>query len=234
LLLAESSFTLTAKSGVSFPQEKSVEKSILLVMSGAQTGNFVFAIVFIALQAASLCAGSVRIYDGSSNLPIPNDPTKSKGWMDDAIVIIPDHHIVRDIDVAITITHTCVFDLQLYLQSPSGTKICLNMYDPYKEFFKGENYTQTIFDDEADVAIEQAEAPFTGRFKPMQPYRLDVFDGQDTFGQWRLQVYDAFYYDKGTLNNFELIVTTNPEPSTILLFAGGLLLTRLFEFFRRR
>jgi subtilisin-like proprotein convertase family protein len=201
-------------------------------MLGARKGKFVLEIVLIGLLCASLCAGSVRIYDGSSNLPIPNDPTKSKGWMDDAIVVIPDHYIVEDIDVAITITHTSAFDLQLYLQGPSGTKICLNMYNYDKEFFKGENYTQTIFDDETAVPIKQAEAPFTGRFKPMEP--LNIFDGQDVFGQWRLQIYDAYPYDKGTLNNFELIVTDTPEPNTILLFAGGLLLTRLFKLFRRR
>jgi subtilisin-like proprotein convertase family protein len=201
-------------------------------MLGARKGKFVLATVFVALQAASLCAGSVHIYGDSFNLPIPKDPTQSKGSMDDAIVVIPDHYIVGDIDVAITITHTCVFDLQLYLQSPWGTKICLNMYSPYKEFFKGENYTQMIFDDEADVPIKEAEAPFTGRFKPMEP--LDIFDGQDVSGRWRLQVYDAYFADRGTLNNFELIVTDTPEPNTILLFAGGLLLTRLYGFFRRR
>jgi subtilisin-like proprotein convertase family protein len=201
-------------------------------MLGARKGKFVLEIVLMGLLCASLCAGSVRIYDGNSNLPIPNDPTKSKGWMDDAIVVIPDHYVIGDIDVAVTITHTRAFDLQLYLQSPSGTKICLNMYNYDKEFFNGENYTQTIFDDEADVPIKQADAPFTGRFKPMEP--LNIFDGQDVFGQWRLQVYDAYFADRGTLNNFELIVTDTPEPNTILLFAGGLLLTRLSGFFRRR
>jgi hypothetical protein len=106
------------------------------------------------------------------------------------------------------------------------------MYNPYKEFFKGENYTQTVFDDEADVPIKQAEAPFTGRFKPMEP--LNIFDGRNVFDQWRLQVYDAYFADRGTLNNFELIVTDVPEPNAALLFAGGLLLTRLSGFFRRR
>jgi subtilisin-like proprotein convertase family protein len=201
-------------------------------MLGARKGKFVLEIVFIGLLCASLCAGSVHTYGGSVNLPIPNDPTKSKGWMNDAIVVIPDHYVISDIDVAVTITDSNVFDLQLYLQSPWGTKICLNMYNPYKEFFKGENYTQTVFDDEADVPIKQAEAPFTGRFKPMEP--LNIFDGRNVFDQWRLQVYDAYFADRGTLNNFELIVTDVPEPNAALLFAGGLLLTRLSGFFRRR
>jgi subtilisin-like proprotein convertase family protein len=195
-------------------------------MLGARKGNLVFATVFVALQAASLCAGSVHIYGGSFDLPIPSNPSETKGWMNDANVVIPDHYIVGDIDVAITITHTSAFDLQLYLQGPSGTKICLNMYNYDKEFFKGENYTQTIFDDEAAVPIKQADAPFTGRFKPMEP--LDIFDGRDAFGQWRLQVYDAYFADRGALNNFELIVTDTPELSTfvILFFGSGWLCLR--------
>jgi hypothetical protein len=87
---------------------------------------------------------------------------------------------------------------------------------------------QTIFDDQAAVPIEQGCDPFTGRFRPIQPYRLDVFNGLDAFGQWKLLVYDAYVPDKGTLNNFELIVTITPEPGTLLFFAAGLFLTKFF------
>jgi subtilisin-like proprotein convertase family protein len=190
-------------------------------MQNLRKENFVFAIVFIAMLSGSLCIGSVYTYGGSFDLPIPSNPDETKGWMDDAIIIVPDHYVIGDIDVAITITDSNVFDLQLYLQNPAGTRICLNMYDPDIQFFKGRNYTQTIFDDEAALGIEQAEAPFTGRFRPMQPYRLSFFDGQDAFGQWRLQVYDAYYFDRGTLNNFELIVTDIPEPNTFVLLVFG-------------
>jgi subtilisin-like proprotein convertase family protein len=195
-------------------------------MLGARKGKFVLEIVLMELLCVSLCAGSVHTYGtygGSFDLPIPSNPSETKGWMDDAIVVIPDHYIVGDIDVAITITHTSAFDLELYLQSPSGTKICLNMYNYDKEFFKGENYTQTIFDDEAAVPIKEADAPFTGRFKPMEP--LNIFDGQDTFGSWRLRIYDALYADTGRLDSCELIVEI-PEPSSLLLLGLGVVILR--------
>jgi len=184
--------------------------AILVIMSGA--------------WGSANCLGSVHIYGGSFNLPIPkldkSDPYISKGWMADAIINVPDHLTIHDLDIAISLTHTSAFDLQIFLQSPSGTKICLNMYDPYKEFFIGANYTNTIFDDEATLSIKDASAPFTGRFKPLEPYKLSKFDGQDTFGSWRLQIYDAFYYDTGTLNNFEIMIST-PEPATFFLLALG-------------
>ena len=173
-------------------------------------------------------ADSVYTYVGGFNLPIPSpdepEGEYGKGWMDDAIIEVGDYHIIHDIDVGINLTHTNVFDLQISLQSPAGTKLCLNMYN-LDEYFEGANYTNTIFDDEAEVPIEQGEAPFTGRFRPLDPYRLSAFDYENSFGLWRLQIYDAFYADTGTLNSFELTITT-PEPATaIFLILGAGLIT---------
>jgi subtilisin-like proprotein convertase family protein len=186
------------------------------------------AIVIIALGAyGSAFAGAVQIYGGQFCLAIPDDPDSSKGWMTDAIIEIKDNHIVTDLDVAITLTHTNVFDLQLFLQSPNGTLLCLNMYN-FDEYFEGANYTQTIFDDEAEVPIEEAGAPFTGRFRPLESYKLSEFDDEQTYGLWRLRIYDAFYWDTGTLDSFELMVT-NPEPATAILLAFGAALMTIYR-----
>ena len=164
-------------------------------------------------------AGQVYIYGGDFHLPIPADPCESRGWMDDAIIEIPDHFSIADIDVCVSVTHTKVFDLQLFLQSPTGTRLCLNMYN-LNEYFDGENYTQTVFDDEAEFSIEQAQPPFTGRFKPEPGTLLSILDGQDTYGSWHLQSYDAYYADTGTLDRFELIITI-PEPAAFLFLIIG-------------
>ncbi|MGB2809397.1 MAG: proprotein convertase P-domain-containing protein, partial [Sedimentisphaerales bacterium] len=154
-------------------------------------------------------AGTVYTYGGDFDLPIPKldsiDPDISKGWMGDAVIEITDHFIVSALDVRIGITHTNVFDLQIFLQSPAGTRMCLNMYT-FSEFFEGANYTQTVFDDEAELSIKQAEPPFTGSFRPVEPYKLSEFDGEDTYGIWRLQIYDAWDWDTGTLDSFELFI----------------------------
>jgi subtilisin-like proprotein convertase family protein len=170
-----------------------------------------FAIIICS--GFSAVAGSVHTYAGSFNLLIPANPDSTRGWTDDAIIDVPDHFTISDIDVRITLTHTNVFDLQIFLKSPAGNTICLNMYN-YDEFFVGANYTNTIFDDEASLSIKEGEAPFTGRFKPREPYCLSAFDGQDCFGAWRLQIYDAFYFDTGRLNSFELIITA-AEPAMV-------------------
>ena len=147
--------------------------------------------------------------------------------MDDAIIVVPDHVIVADLDVTVDITHTSVFDLQLRLVGPSGDTCWLNFYNPF-EFFPGQDYAATVFDDEAPVPIQQAVPPFAGRFTPRTP--LAVFDGCDASGRWRLQVNDTMYADSGLLNSFGLTITaTTPEPPTLLCFGLALFLTFRFS-----
>jgi len=193
------------------------------------TRNAVQRIVAILVITGGACggtvlAGSVHVYSGDFNLPIPalDDPYREygRGRMTDAVIEIPDHFTIHDLDVRITLTHTNVFDLQIFLQSPADTRICLNMYDFKNEFSVYPNYTDTIFDDEAEVSIEEADPPFTGQFRPVEPYQLSEFDGEQTAGQWRLQIYDRWYADTGTFHHFELIITT-PEPTTAILLLLG-------------
>jgi len=199
-------------------------------MDARSTAQRIVSIVTILLTVSCPAfAGIILTYGGNFDLNIPAEPGATKGWMTDALIEITDHHLIRDIDVRISSTHTSVFDLQLFLQSPAGTRICLNMYNPFDEFFEGENYSQTIFDDEADISISLGEAPFTGRFRPREPYRLSIFDDEDVYGSWRLQICDMWDYDTGTLDSFELIITTHtPEPATAVLLLLSTGLIRLF------
>lgn len=193
----------------------------------------VILVIVAGACGGAVYAGPVHIYSGNFNLPIPkpdsNDPCISKGWMTDAVIEIPHHFIITDLDVRISITHTNVIDLQIFLRSPTEKVICLNMFDVYDldKFPRDENYkdyTDTIFDDEAKGPVKEGEAPFAGRFKPIDPYELSKFDGEDAYGLWRLQIYDMWDWDTGTLNSFELMITT-PEPATAILLtlAAGLL-----------
>jgi len=189
--------------------------------------RIVAILVIVAGACGDVYAGPVHIYGGEFGLPILDKPGPGNS-MTEAIIEVGVHYIISDLDVGISVTHTNVFDLQIFLQSPIGTRLCLNMYDFKDEFSEDQNYTNTIFDDEAPFSIKEATAPFTGRFRPIEPYKLSGFNGQDAYGIWRLQIYDMFDWDIGTLDSFELMITT-PEPATAILLtlgAGLLLLLR--------
>jgi subtilisin-like proprotein convertase family protein len=195
----------------------------------------IIAFSFIFLGCSTVVyAGSTVIYSGDFDLPILD----RQDWgspLAEAIINIPDHLTIYDLDVGINVTHTNVFDLQIFIQSPGGTRLCLNVYDSRDDFFKGEDYVQTIFDDEAEIPIEQGSAPFTGRFRPKAGGLLQVFDGEDAYGLWRLQLYDLWYWDTGSLENVELIISMSepaivvPEPAALTLLAIGVGLMTLFR-----
>jgi len=194
----------------------------------------IVAVLIVAGASFPVFAGSVYTYGGNFNLPI-FDPSGPGGLMTSAIIEVPDSVIISDLDVHINITHTSVFDLQLFLQSPGGEMICLNMYD-FTEYFEGADYTNTTFDDEADVPIEEGEPPFTGRFRPKanDPFnRLEVFAGESAYGSWQLQIYDMWPTNTGTLDSFELVITT-PEPATAILLMLGVSLIPIFNSCRDR
>ncbi|MHC4742905.1 MAG: proprotein convertase P-domain-containing protein [Planctomycetota bacterium] len=181
------------------------------------------AVLFASVSPAH--ADLTMIYTGQFDLPIPAPPHTGDAWMDDAVINVPQSFDVIDLDVEINLTHTCIFDLQLFLEAPDGTRMALNYYDPDDEFFEGENYTGTIFDDQADTPINSAAPPFTGRFKPRPPAQLSIFNATDPQGQWKVQIYDAWHANTGTLEEVKLIFTV-PEPAALLLLLAGMTLTR--------
>ena len=190
-------------------------------------------VVVAGAWGSAICAGSVHIYSGNFNLLIPANPDDTKGWMADAVIEVPDHLVISDLDISVTLAHESLFDLQILLQSPVGTNVALNLAGNLAFIVRGEDGRLTavggsgklIFDDEADVSIEQATEPFFNSYRPV--WGLSLLDSEDSFGPWRLRIYDAFYADTGILDSFELIITT-PEPATaVLLTLGFSLMTRL-------
>lgn len=190
---------------------------------------------FICLGFGSVGhAGPTVTYGGNFNLPILD----KQNWgspLTEALINVPDHFSIYDLDVAVNITHTNVFDLLIFIQSPLGTRIPLNYYNAKNEFFKGADYIQTVFDDEAPIPIEQGSAPFTGRYRPKAGSSLQIFDHKNAYGLWRLQIYDLWYWDTGTLESVELIFSitetakTIPAPSALVLLAFGAGLTVTFR-----
>ena len=188
--------------------------------------RIVAILVIVAGACGGVYAGPVYTYHGSFNLPIPapDEPESEfgKGWMTDAIIDVPDDYVISDLDVRLTFTHENFIDLQIILQSPAGTVVVLNPALNMALLNIG-GYAEIVFDDEAQVSIEQASIPFVGPFRPV--WSLSLFDKEDSFGLWHLQIYDAWEWDIGTLHSFELIFTV-PEPATatLLTLSAGLLL----------
>ena len=179
-----------------------------------------------ALDGPAFADISDVTYGGDFNLPIPSDLSESKGWMEDAVIIVPESFLIGDIDVALGLTHGAFFDLAIILQSPAGTSVVLNPACNSAFLVKDEGGVSPVggsvqwsFDDEAGVSIEQATEPYTGPYCPVE--FLSAFDGENAIGEWRLRIEDACYAHTGELESAELIFKEIPEPATLLFLAAG-------------
>ncbi|RLC74448.1 MAG: hypothetical protein DRI61_16590, partial [Chloroflexi bacterium] len=112
---------------------------------------------------------------------------------------------IQDVDVFIkNITHDYDGDLDIYVKGPDGTEVELSTDND-----GGQNYINTIFDDEAATSITAGSAPFTGRYKPEGS--LSAFDGKEAQGNWTLRICDGASGDTGTLNGWGLTLTLQSE-----------------------
>lgn len=133
-------------------------------------------------------------------------------------ILVDFEGMLLDVDVHLDINHPYTDDLEIFLIGPDGTEIALSVGNGGS----GDNYTGTIFDDEASTSISDAFAPFTGSFIPEEA--LSVFDANPVTGNWVLKVYDNELENTGTLTNYCLNLTYSihtgqaeeKEPSLVL------------------
>jgi subtilisin-like proprotein convertase family protein len=116
---------------------------------------------------------------------------------------------VLDVNVTLDISHAQDDQLDVYLISPSGTRV--RLFDDVGG--AGDDFAGTTLDDEAVVAITAGAAPFAGNYRPEEP--LAAFDHEKPNGQWRLEVTDDTAGVTGTLNSWSLrLIAGDPLRTT--------------------
>ncbi|MCR9200498.1 MAG: proprotein convertase P-domain-containing protein [Planctomycetaceae bacterium] len=142
------------------------------------------------------------------------------------IVIPAQNSIITDLNVTITLQHSFIPDLDVFLVSPQGTRVEL-----FTDLGSNESsMTNTIFDDEAATRIVDGSSPYTGRFIPEE--LLSKLDGENPSGRWTLEISDDNITDSGVLLDWALDIETlglapatvtvvSNDPSEILLSFGN-------------
>lgn len=123
--------------------------------------------------------------------------------------------LIGDVNVSFNITHTFVGDLELTLVSPQGTRVQLINHVGGG----GNDFRNTVLDDEAPTPITTGTAPFVGRYKPSS--LLSAFDGENANGTWTLEVSDTVGGDSGSLNAWSLEITTLILPPVEIILASN-------------
>lgn len=119
--------------------------------------------------------------------------------------------IVSDVNIGILMAHTWRADVQMFLVSPTGTRVQLTT----GLGGNADNFNLT-FDDEAGSGISGYTAnataaastvvpPYAASYRPTSA--LSAFDGQNAAGTWRLEICDAAAQDSGTFFQADLYLT---------------------------
>ncbi len=108
---------------------------------------------------------------------------------------------IADLNMQLNITHTYDRDLYITLRNPAGTTVILSN----RRGGSGDNFDNTIFDDEASIRIRDGTAPFAGSYRP--DGLLSNYDNRNARGTWTLSVSDRAAGDVGTLNSWSLSIT---------------------------
>ena len=124
--------------------------------------------------------------------------------------------VITDVNIRqLNISHTFASDLTAYLIGPSGTSVKLFA----NAGGSNDHFINTILDDAVGSPIQDGAAPFTGAFSPVES--LSAFNGQSTFGSWKLAIHDGNSGDDGTLVGWQIelcgdgeIPTETPVPPT--------------------
>ena len=108
--------------------------------------------------------------------------------------------VIEQIEVALSLDHSAIGELNIWLVGPEGTRVDLAR----GVGGNGDNFTDTVFDDAASIAIDDpdAEAPYRGSFRPIEP--LSAFHGINAAGSWTLFVQNMAPGAAGRLKDWSL------------------------------
>jgi subtilisin-like proprotein convertase family protein len=109
---------------------------------------------------------------------------------------------LTDVNVTLNITHPAVQELEAVLVGPSGIRV--RLFDGVGG--SGDNFVNTMLNDQAGPSIFSGAAPFTGSFRP--DGRLSDLTAGPGSGTWRLEITDTAGSASGALNSWSLGLTT--------------------------
>ena len=136
------------------------------------------------------------VTEASSDIPKDIPDNSTTGVI--SSIQINNNLLITDVNVSLSINHPWIGDLTLSLISPKGTEVIL----VESRDDEGDNYTNTIFDDNADQTILSGSAPYTGSFKPQNS--LTILNSEDSYGEWQLKAVDGGPSDIGSIINWSL------------------------------
>ncbi len=194
--------------------------------------------IFAFVSTFALATSALAVdYNGAGGAIPDGAGANTPGPAFTSTISVPDSFTVGDVDVTIDFQHTWVGDLEITLENGANAALLVSRIG-WSGVGAGDNAnyngTYTFDSDGGDDAWAVAASDPSSAFDmPSGTYRtsdantgaanssLDVFDGQNSAGDWTLRIVDNFNFDLGNVNGWTLSIV--PEPTSLSLLALGAL-----------
>ena len=155
----------------------------------------------------TLTTTTVMSEDPNLSISIPDDSDPITSTLEGPDLDLSDVNLVIE-----NLDHSYLGDLRIELTSPSGTTSTLLRAGNEGGYLGGDNdFTNTIFDDQAPNFLGNGSSPFTGSFNlndtSVGDNPLAAFNGENAAGTWTLSVQDRWGSDTGTLHSWGIQFT---------------------------
>ena len=120
-----------------------------------------------------------------------------------SIINMDQNAVITDVNLTLNIEHTWIADLEVKLIAPDGVTEIILFEDVGSN---GDNFTNTVLDDDASTDVSNGESPFTGSYSPTGS--LNDLNGLMSAGDWTLHINDDANQDGGNLIDWSIQICT--------------------------
>lgn len=186
-------------------------------------------LIFCFLLLLSIKIAAQTTFNGQGGLPIPpGAPAQTQGITQSPCVVTGIGTLsgcTSIANVTIDVLHTWVGDVAIFLVGPAGQVLELSSGNGGS----GDNFSVTVFSDNAPQFITSGTPPYNGTFRPegrdndlAQPYSnvlplgtytfANTFNGTNADGTWLLYINDYTPLDVGIINSWSITFNTTGTP----------------------
>ncbi len=135
-------------------------------------------------------------------------------WQILGSVNVPESFTISDLNLSLNITHTRINDLYIGVLRPGATQVgdIRIVYQQGCAALVNSNMITTF--DDAGVALNCGGIAANNTYRPLNS--LDLFNGQNSLGAWRVVIADVATANNGTLNSFSFNMCSTTVTETLL------------------
>ncbi len=159
--------------------------------------------IFFAINNENISIGSFQTTCSSyqsTDVPKSIPDANTAGVV--STINVPNNFLVSDVNITLDVSHSWLWDLQVYLKAPNGTELLIYDRTCGSSGQQRQNINATFDDEAGSVVCINAIPAISGTTKPTNI--LSAFNGISSLGTWQLKFVDNSHGDVGTINNWSI------------------------------